>query len=261
LAAVGEEAKRRRRFPFIGRRARGEAAPAPERSPRGKLMRALPIVLLVIGGLLLAEAAVTVLWKEPFSALLTLEGQSKLGDDLKKMEQQAAADAARNRKQMVQYQQRAAAKLNRTADPGDPIGRLRIPKTGLNMVVVQSTAEESLKKGPAHYMETPLPGAKGTWTVGIAGHRTTYEAPFRHNDRLRPGNKIFFTLPYGRFTYSVTKTRIVDAGYQKAFVPQGRNMIVLTACHPLYSAAQRILVYGKLVKSEPLGKAKGAAGT
>jgi sortase A len=95
--------------------------------------------------------------------------------------------------------------------------------------------------------------------VGIAGHRTTYDAPFRRINELKRGNKIIFTLPHGRFTYSVEKTRIVDAGYQKAFVPQGKDMIVLTACHPLYSAAQRILVYGKLTKTEARGKARRAA--
>jgi len=259
FASVDGTTKGRRWLPFLGHREKRATDVPAERGRGGKLMRGLAIALLVIGALLLIEAAVTVLWKEPFSALLTLQGQSKLGDDLKKMEERAAAEAALSHQQMVRYQQRASVKLNRTADPGDPIGRLRIPKTGLNMVVVQSTDEESLKKGPAHYRETPLPGQKGNWSVGIAGHRTTYEAPFRHNDNLKPGNKMVFTLPYGRFTYSVAKTRIVDAGYSRAFVPQGRNMLVLTACHPLYSAAQRILVYGKLIKTEPLGKAKRVA--
>jgi len=258
--APTEEPKRLRRLPFLRRRTPSSAQPATTPpSGRSRLMRALPITLVAIGVLLLAEAAVTVLWKEPISALLTARGQSALGNDLEKMEREASAEAAKNRAQMVKYQQQAAVKLKRSADPGDPLGRLRIPKTGLNMVVVQSTDEASLQKGPAHYTETPLPGQKGNWTVGIAGHRTTYEAPFRHNDNLKRGNKIFFTLPYGRFTYEVTKTRIVDAGYKKAFVPQGRDMLVLTACHPLYSAAQRILVYGKLVKTEARGKAKKVA--
>jgi sortase A len=259
---VTEEPKERRRLPFLRRKASAAVAePSGERPKRSKLMRALPIVLLVIGVLLLAEAAITVLWKEPISALLTASGQSALGDDLEKMEQEADAEAAKNRKQMVRYQHRAAVKLNRDAGTSKPIGRLRVPKIGLNMVVVQGVDEEtSLTKGPGHYPQTPLPGQKGAWTTGIAGHRTTYDAPFRRNNELKRGNKIIFTLPYGRFTYEVTKTRIVDAGYQKAFVPQGRDMIVLTACHPLYSAAQRILVYGKLTKTEARGKAKSAAG-
>jgi sortase A len=257
--ALPEAQRRLRLFPFPRRTKQAGGPPPVQRNRRAKVMRVLPFVLLGIGVLLLAEGAITVLWKEPFSALLTASGQQALGDDLKKMEAQAAAQAAESRKQMIAYQQRAAVKLNRNAKPGQAIGRLRIPKTGLNMVVVQSTDEESLKKGPAHYSETPLPGKKGHWTVGIAGHRTTYEAPFRHNDSLKRGNKIYFTLPYGRFTYSVMKVKIVDAGYTKAFVPQGKDLLVLTACHPLYSAAQRILVYAKLIDREPLGGAKRAA--
>ena len=258
---LAEEPKGRRRLPFLRRKAPAASEEPPvKRSRREKLMRAVPIMLLVVGALLLAEAAITVLWKEPISALLTASGQGALGDDLEKMEEQAAAEAAKNRKQMVKYQRRAAVKLNRDAGTSEALGRLRINKIGLNMVVVQGVDEEvSLKKGPGHYPQTPLPGQKGNWTVGIAGHRTTYDAPFRRINELKRGNKIIFTLPYGRFTYSIEKTRIVDAGYQKAFVPHGKDMIVLTACHPLYSAAQRILVYGKLTKTEARGKARRAA--
>ncbi len=152
--------------------------------------------------------------------------------------------------------------LNRSTGVSQSIGRLKINKIDLNEVIVHGTDEEvSLKKGPGHYTETPLPGQKGNWTVGIAGHRTTYGAPFRHIDRLDKGDEIVFTAPYGRFTYEVDQTRIVDDSYTNAFVPKGEDKIVLTACHPVYSAAQRILVYGKLKKSEPLGQARRPART
>ncbi|HEX2135911.1 MAG TPA: sortase [Microvirga sp.] len=268
FAPLVEEPRRRRlRLPRLRRRSAEQAPapasplsapPGPERPRRSRLLRALPFVLLVIGGLLLVEGAVTVLWKEPFSALLTAQSQGELGDKLRQMEEQAAAEEAQNRRQLARYQHRRAVQVNRSTSPGEPLGRLRIPKLDLSKVVVQSTAESSLTKGPAHYTETPLPGQRGNWTVGIAGHRTTYDAPFRRINELKRGNKIIFTLPYGRFTYEVSKTRIVDAGYLKAFVPQGKKMIVLTACHPLYSAAQRILVYGTLTKAEPRGAAKQA---
>jgi sortase A len=214
-------------------------------------MRALPFVMIVIGGLLLVEGAVTVLWKEPISSFLAAQSQGRLGEELEKLEAQAAAEAERNRKQLAAFQDRRANQLNRSASPGEPIGRLRIPKLGLSTVVVQGTREYSdLTKGPGHYEQTPLPGLRGKWSVGIAGHRTTYGAPFRRINELKRGNRIVFTLPYGRFAYEVSKTRIVDDSYRKAFVPQGKNMIVLTACHPPYSDAQRILVYGTLTRAE-----------
>ncbi len=218
------------------------------------------MVLLAVGGLLLVEGAVTVLWKEPFSAIFAAQTQQSLGNDLEALERESAARAARSRKEAVQYQRRRAVALNREVSASEAIGRLRIKKLGLNEVVVQGTDEEvSLKKGPGHYMETPLPGTKGDWTVGIAGHRTTYGAPFRRINELKRGDNILFTVPYGRYTYEVEQTKIVDDSYAEAMVPKGEDMIVLTACHPLYSAAQRILVYGKLKKSEPRGGARRAA--
>jgi sortase A len=258
---VVPEPPKRRRFSLRRRSEPSEPRrPLLRRPTRAGLLRALPFVLLTIGALLLLEGALTVLWKEPISALLTAQGESALEDDLERKEQEAAAEAARNRKQMARYQARRAVKLNRTAGTSEALGRLRIPKIGLNKVVVQGTDEAvSLKKGPGHYTETPLPGRTGNWTVGIAGHRTTYGAPFRRINELKKGNKIVFAVPYGRFTYEVEKTKIVDAGYTQAFVPQGKDKIVLTACHPLYSAAQRILVYGRLKTTEPAGGGKRVA--
>jgi sortase A len=236
--------------------------PRFRRPTRADLMRALPIILVAVGGLLLLEGALTVLWKEPFSAIFAAQTQSALGDDLDKLERDgaAAAAAAQGEKAAEAYQRRRSVALNRDAGISEPVGRLKVPKIDLNTVVVQGTDEEvSLKKGPGHYTETPLPGQKGNWTVGIAGHRTTYDAPFRNIDKLKKGDDIVFSTPYGRFTYAVEGTKIVDASETGVFVPKGYDRIALTACHPLYSAAQRIIAFGKLKKSEPLGKAQRAA--
>ena len=236
--------------------------PRFQRPTRAGLMRALPFILLAVGGLLLLEGALTVLWKEPFSAIFAAQTQSALGDDLDKLERDGAAAeaAARGKKAAVAYQRRRSVSLNRDAPISEPVGRLKIKKIGLSTVVVQGADEEvSLKKGPGHYTETPLPGQKGNWTVGIAGHRTTYDAPFRNIDKLERGDDIVFSTPYGRFTYAVEGTKIVDASETGVFVPKDYDRIALTACHPLYSAAQRIIAYGKLKKSEPLGKAQRAA--
>jgi len=206
---------------------------------------------VVLGVLVLLEGALTVLWKEPFSALLgSSKSEEAHGEELEQTKR--AAQAARERREAIDHQHRRALSLNRKAPAGEAIGRLRIPKIDLNTRVVQGTREDSdLTKGPGHYVQTPLPGTKGDWTVGVAGHRTTYGAEFRRLDRLDKGDTITLTLPYGRFTYAVERVRIVDDSYQKAFVPKGYDRIGLTACHPPGSAAQRVIAYGKLTKEEP----------
>ena len=134
--------------------------------------------------------------------------------------------------------------------PGDALGRIEAPgMDGLNMVFVQGTDESSLELGPGHYPETAMPGQGKT--VAIAGHRTTYLAPFRHIDSLNKGDKITLKMPYGTFVYSVEKTEIVDPSDVGIIHDTGFERLVLSACNPLYSAAQRYIVFARLVKTEP----------
>ena len=113
--------------------------------------------------------------------------------------------------------------------------------------MVEGTATEDLRKGPGHYDNTPLPGERGT--VAIAGHRTTYGAPFRTIDQLDRGDQITAEMPYGTFTYRVEKTRIVEPTEVSVYRKVGYDRLILSACHPLYSAAQRIVVFARLQKS------------
>jgi sortase A len=231
--------------------------PEPSEETVSRLARALPIALLVVGGLVLVEGAVTVLWKEPFTAISAARSQATLEDELEEKAALAAAEAAEaaeTQRKLKRYVAGQAALTSQKAQAGDALGNVSIPAIDADFVVVQGTDEESLKKGPGHYLETPLPGAKAKepYTVGIAGHRTTYLAPFRDLDALEKGDEVVIEMPYGRFTYGITETRIVDDQYTGAFEPQGRYMLVLTACHPLYSAAQRILAYSRLKYFEPL---------
>jgi sortase A len=94
-----------------------------------------------------------------------------------------------------------------------------------------------------------LPGERGT--VAIAGHRTTYGAPFRDIDQLKRGQHIIMSMPYGRFVYRVEKTQIVDDSALWITDPVGYDRLVLSACHPLYSAAQRLVAFARLVKRLP----------
>ncbi len=109
--------------------------------------------------------------------------------------------------------------------------------------MVEGTDPGELRSGPGHYPGTALPGA-GT-TVAIAGHRTTYGAPFRRLDDLERGDVITVRMPYGRVVYRVERTRIVDPDATWVTRPAGREQLVLTACHPLYSAEQRIVVFAR----------------
>jgi sortase A len=91
-----------------------------------------------------------------------------------------------------------------------------------------------------------MPGDHGT--VAIAGHRTTHGAPFRNIDKLKRGNRIILELPYGRFVYKVEKTQIVEPTALWVTDRVGYDRLVLSACHPLYSAAQRLIVFARFVR-------------
>jgi sortase A len=223
-----------------------------------RALRAISTVLIVAGVLMIADAGITLAWQEPVSALLARIEQNKLSGQLDKIEAAPPTRVQERVLRALDTQRRRIAFLareaRRTAQTGDPIGRIAIPRIGADFVVVQGTDSATLRKGPGHYPSTTFPGLPGT--VAIAGHRTTYLAPFRNVDELKHGDRIDLTMPYGRFTYAVERTQIVqptalwvtrDVGYQR---------LVLSACHPLYSAAQRIIVFARLKRVEPLGAAR-----
>src|SRR4051794_5261969 len=225
-----------------------------------RALRAISTVLIVAGVLMIADAGITVAWQEPVSAVMARIEQDKLSGRLDRIEQAAPTRVQRRVLAALATRRRRLAFLareaRRTARTGDPIGRIAIPRIGADFVVVQGTDSASLRKGPGHYPSTTFPGLTGT--VAVAGHRTTYLAPFRNVDELRRGDPIVLTMPYGRFTYLVQRTQIVkptalwvtrDVGYQR---------LVLSACNPLYSAAQRIIVFARLERVTPRGAALGS---
>jgi sortase A len=128
---------------------------------------------------------------------------------------------------------------------GEALARIRMPKIGVDKIVVEGVGLEDLKRGPGHYPESPLPGQPGN--AAIAGHRTTYGAPFHRIDELDPGDEIELTTQQGTFVYEVTEQLIVSPDQVEVLNDFGDNRVTLTACHPKYSAAQRIVVVGQLV--------------
>ena len=134
--------------------------------------------------------------------------------------------------------------LTQTVPVGDSLTRLRIPKLGVNVVVVQGTSDDALRAGAGHYVETPLPCALGN--VGIAGHRTTYGKPFNQIDLLQPGDLVFLDTPVGTCAYQVAKAPfIVQPNDFTVVAPPpdpAARWLTLTSCNPKGSAAQRIIV-------------------
>jgi sortase A len=201
-------------------------------------MRLLSTVLIVAGLVLLADAGVTLVWQEPVTAVHANRQQARLGDRLGRLEAapRPPGDA------------RARARaFERTLRPGDPMGRIVIPSLAVSQVFVQGTDLKVLRAGPGHFPQTPLPGERGT--VAIAGHRTTYGAPFRRIDDLKAGDRIALRMPYGRFVYRVERSRIVEPAELSVLDRVAHDRLVLSACHPLYSAAQRIVVFARLQRA------------
>jgi len=189
------------------------------------VLRFVASVMMVSGLLLIGDAAVTLAWQEPISAFMADREQQKLKDA---------------------FEEPPARVVRRQPLRGDAIARIDIPAIDKTAYVVEGTDTDSLRKGPGHYPDTPLPGERGT--VGIAGHRTTYGAPFRNIDELHRGDRIILETPDGTYFYRVQRTRIVDDQALWVTRPVGYDRLVLTACHPLYSASQRVAVFARLVR-------------
>ncbi len=222
-----------------------------------ELLRSLSTVLIVSGFLLVADAAVTVAWQEPVTAFLAQRQQDRLSRDLNRLDRAAPSPLEVRALSVLPTSRRRIAFLarafKRDTKTGGALGRIKIPKLGASFVVVKGTDSGSLRKGPGLYPQTPLPGVPGT--TAIAGHRTTYLAPFRHIDRLKRGDTIELHMPYGDFTYSVQEHRIVDPSDIGVIRGVGYPRLVLSACHPLYSAAKRIVVFARLVRTVSRGAA------
>jgi sortase A len=214
----------------------------------GRALRILSMTLITAGLVVLADVATTLAWKEPVSTVYGSIQQGKAEDELAALESEFPARADLREVEHVDGIRKKveilAGLFAKRTRQGEAIGRLKIPDIDLDVVVVQGTDTATLQKGPGHYPETPFPGEGGT--TAVAGHRTTYLAPFRHLDQLDPGDVIEIEMPYANFAYRVQGTRVVDDSAVNIIHKVGYERLVLTACHPLYSAAQRIAAFAKL---------------
>lgn len=223
--------------------------------------RRLGVALLVFGLATVVWVGVTVTWGDPFTSMYTAYEQRQLAHQLAKDKLEFAAPVKSGRVAVSTRRQpdpaletarivrsRISAFRRRVHD-GSAIGRIVIPKIGLKMIVVQGTDESDLAKGPGHYdqasgVNTAFPGAGGV--VGIAGHRTTFLHPFRYINDVKPGDNIYLEMPYGTFRYVVYDQEIVSPTDWSILRKRPFEKLVLSACHPLYSASHRIVTFARL---------------
>jgi len=227
-----------------------------------RFLRILATALITAGLVIAADVGLTLAWGEPLSSLYASIKQGQAKDDLRELERSFpdasdfdAAEGADNLKERVAILADRFEQSPQVA-PGKGIGEIAIPSIDVDSVAVEGTDTASLQKGPGHYSpsddpETQRQGDGSAFpgqgkTVGIAGHRTTYDAPFKRMDEIEPGDEITLDMPYATFTYEVEKVDIVDPTEIGVVQDVGYERLVLSACHPLYSAAQRIITFARL---------------
>jgi sortase A len=212
---------------------------------------------MATGALLLVWAAVTVWRGDPVTAVYTWYAQRGLARQVDRLETRwagaAAVPAQPGGDPLAAYAGVARA-FGRSVADGEAIGRIAIPRIGLRIVVVQGTSTGDLARGPGHYdarsgHATAFPGEGGV--VAIAGHRTTFLAPFRHLDALRQGDRVELRMPYGSFVYRVVGHRTVLPTDWTILRPRRFEELVLSACTPIYSASHRLVVFARLVGAGP----------
>jgi len=216
--------------------------------------RIVSTVLIVAGSLTLVWALVVWRWQDPFTALYTKWRQHQLASQYEHRVQAfhapiSTVSFAAERRSIA----RDARRYRLDSKRGEAIGRIRVPRMGVNMILVNGTDHETLKKGPGRDLRTFMPGENRL--IYIAGHRTTYLAPFSHIDSLRPGDRVTLELPYGTFIYSVTHHRIVEATDLSVLRSPHHEVVELQACHPRFFASHRYIAYARLIRVEPRGAA------
>jgi sortase A len=216
-------------------------------------MRRLSTLIIVAGVAILAWTATVYLWKDPFTTAYTAWEQRRLESSLERTFESWRPPTAPQGKHRPVDVRRQARAFRASSDEGDAIARLEIPRLDLDIVVVNGTDAGTLRRGPGRHLESFMPGEGQL--VYIAGHRTTYGAPFSHIDDLRRGDRVRIELPYATVEYRVTENRIVDQSALSVLESRGREELVLQACHPRFFASERYLVYAQPVEVAPRRRA------
>ena len=222
-----------------------------------RLSRIAGTILVVAGLGMLAWVLVVWRWQDPFTALYTHWKQHQLSQTYERRFSQYEPAQLRRNEVSISARTKVIAREARLyriqSGRGQAIGRIRVPRLQLNMILVNGTDHDSLTKGPGRDRRTYMPGERQL--VYIAGHRTTYLAPFAHIERLQSGDAVTLEVPYATFRYRVFKHRIVGAHEMSVLRSHGVEVVELQACHPRFFATQRYIAYARLVRVEPRGGA------
>ena len=211
-------------------------------------------VLLVAGVLGLVWVVTVWRWQDPFTALYTHWKQHQLSrayDRRYAAYQPATRESNASVESMLRALSTEARRYRLDSRRGQAIGRIRVPRLGLNMVLVNGTDESTLRKGPGRDLRTYMPGEGQL--IYIAGHRTTYLAPFAHIENIRVGDFVIIQVPYGTFQYRVFRHVVVPSTDLGVLRSHGREVVELQACHPRFFATHRYIVYARLMRVEPRG--------
>ena len=223
----------------------------------GRRLRRLSNLLIAVGVAVLLYTGVILAWGDPVTWLWAHYQQRQLTSEFHQSEQhfQIAVPPPDDAAALLLVR-KEAGRFASGLQEGHAFGRLTIGRIGLSkVVVVQGTTagvDADLSKGPGHYLNTRFPGFAST--VAIAGHRTTYGAWFRHIDEVRDGDAITLQMPYATFEYRVQMHKVVDDNDWSIIKPQGYERLVLSACHPLYSASHRWIVFARAIAVTLPGK-------
>jgi sortase A len=217
-----------------------------------RAVRLLGTLLAVAGVLTLLWALLVWRWQDPFTALYTKWKQHQLASQYDQRTRSfepkiSGVTQAAERESIA----REARRYRMSSTRGEVIGRLRVPRMGVNMLLVNGTDHDTLTKGPGRDARTFMPGENRL--VYIAGHRTTYLAPFSHIDKLQTGDRVTIEVPYGTFIYAVTRHRIVASTDLSVLRSPRYELVELQACHPRFFASHRYIAYARLLRVEPRG--------
>jgi sortase A len=200
--------------------------------------------LCITAGLVLLLFVAYELWG---TGAYTEAQQHKLGDELNRTWSSAAGKVTTERVRL-----------------GHGLALIRIPRLGkkYHYVIIEGVDVADLRKGPGHYPGTAMPGQIGNFVV--SGHRTTYLAPFNRLAELRAGDQILIDTRTDQYVYTVTGKKVVDPSDISVAAPvpehpranPTKRLITLTTCNPKYSAAQRLIIFGRLATTTP--RVKGA---
>lgn len=222
-----------------------------------RLLRTLGTLMVVAGLGTLAWAFAVWRWEDPFTSLYTAYEQRGLSSGLEQRFASYAPTVEQPESLSPAELAAEARRYRKVTNTGDGIGRIEAPRLGLKMVLVYGTDTQTLKRGPGLDPRTFFPGQNRL--VYIAGHRTTYSAPFSKIDTFRRGDLVRVEMPYGTFTYTVTSSRIVVATDLSVLKSKRHEQIALQACHPRFFASHRWITYGRLTNVEPPGSDSGSA--